>query len=242
MLASRVALRVPYQASLFGRSAPSFDPGFAGVRRIWLDAAAWVEWLPGWVAGADDLMDAIIRTTTWGQRTRWMYDREVLEPRLTAHWAMASGEPAQPEIVERMRVALSARYGAVFDTIGRNFYRDGRDSVAWHRDRIRKEVVDPVVALVSLGEPRKLHLRPRGGGRSRAFPLGGGDLLVTGGSMQRTWEHAVLKVARAGARVSLAFRHGLDASTYGDPDGGEPSGESAPNDPKGPLDVDRELK
>jgi alkylated DNA repair dioxygenase AlkB len=237
VLASRVASRVSYQASLFGRSTPSFDPGFAGLRRIWLDAAAWVDWLPGWVAGADDLMDAIVRTTTWGQRTRWMYDREVLEPRLTSHWAMASGEAPQPEIVERMRAALSARYGVVFDTIGRNFYRDGRDSVAWHRDRIRMEVVDPVVALVSLGEPRKLHLRPRGGGRSRAFPLGGGDLLVTGGATQRTWEHAVLKAARAGPRVSLAFRHGLDASTYGDPDGGEPPGAPEPTGREGQRDL-----
>jgi alkylated DNA repair dioxygenase AlkB len=157
-------------------------------------------------------MDEIVRTTTWGQRSRWMYEREVLEPRLTSAWSMASGEPLRPEILERVRVAVSARYGVVFDSMGRNFYRDGRDSVAWHRDRIRKEVVEPVVVLVSLGEPRKLHLRPRGGGPSRAFPLGGGDLLVTGGSTQRTWEHAVLKVARAGPRVSLAFRHGLDAS------------------------------
>jgi alkylated DNA repair dioxygenase AlkB len=116
-----------------------------------------------------------------------------------------------------MRQALSARYGVVFDSAGFNLYRDGRDGVAWHRDKIRPEILDPVVPLVSLGEPRKLLFRPRGGGRSQAFPLGHGDLLVTGGTTQRTWEHAVLKVARAGARISVAFRYGLDARAYETP-------------------------
>jgi alkylated DNA repair dioxygenase AlkB len=113
-----------------------------------------------------------------------------------------------------MRVALGERYGVVFDSAGFNLYRDGQDGVAWHRDKIRAEIAEPVVPLVSLGEPRKLHFRPRGGGRSRAFSVGHGDLLVTGGTAQRTWEHAVLKVAHAGPRISVAFRSGLDPRAY----------------------------
>ena len=68
---------------------------------------------------------------------------------------------------------------------------------------------EPIVALVSLGEPRKFLLRPRGGGKSRAFHLGGGDLLVTGGRTQRAWEHSVPKVAQAGLRISVAYRYGM---------------------------------
>jgi alkylated DNA repair dioxygenase AlkB len=68
--------------------------------------------------------------------------------------------------------------------------------------------------LVSLGEPRKFLLRPRGGGASRAFHLGRGDLLVTGGKTQREWDHCVPKVARAGPRISLAFRYGMAAGAY----------------------------
>jgi alkylated DNA repair dioxygenase AlkB len=117
-----------------------------------------------------------------------------------------------------MRAALSTRYGVTFDSLGFNLYRDGRDSVAWHRDRIRKEVMEPVVPLVSLGEPRKLLFRPYGGGPSRAFPIGHGDLLVTGGSAQRRWEHAILKTRAAGARISVAYRYGLDLGIApGDP-------------------------
>jgi alkylated DNA repair dioxygenase AlkB len=143
-----------------------------------------------------------------------MYDRRVKEPRLTAPWNVRSGEELQPPILEHIRVVLSRRYERTFDSIGFNLYRDGNDSVAWHGDKIRAEVEDPIVALVSLGEPRKFLLRPKGGGRSRAFMLGRGDLLVTGGKSQRTWEHSIPKVAKAGPRISIAFRHGMDPAVY----------------------------
>ena len=96
-----------------------------------------------------------------------------------------------------------------FDSVGINLYRDGADSVAWHSDRIPPEIVDPVVALVSLGEPRTFLLRPQGGGRSRPFKLGHGDLLVTGGQTQRRFEHSVPKVKSSGPRMSMVFRHGV---------------------------------
>ncbi len=144
-----------------------------------------------------------------------MYDRRVLEPRLTSPWSLASGVPLEPAILEDLRLALSDRYGVLFDSAGFNLYRDGRDSVAWHSDRIEKQIVDPVIALVSLGEPRRFLLRPRGGGSSIPFRLGRGDLLVTGGTTNRTWQHAVPKVAAAGPRISVAYRHGLDPRAYG---------------------------
>jgi alkylated DNA repair dioxygenase AlkB len=102
----------------------------------------------------------------------------------------------------------------VFDSVGFNLYRDGNDSVAWHGDRIKKEIEEPIVVLVSLGEPRKFLLRPKEGGKSTTFMLGRGDLLVTGGKTQRAWDHSVPKVARAGPRISLAFRHGMDPAAY----------------------------
>ncbi len=206
---------VPFQPGLFDAGAPAFDAAFSRLERLHLDDTAWIDLAPGWVSGADRLFEEVLRTRRWAQRSRWMYDRRVIEPRLTSPWSLDSGEPLEPAVVDAMRRALSARYGVRFDSAGFNLYRDGRDGVAWHRDRIRREVPDPVVPLVSLGEPRKLVLRPRGGGRSRAFPLGRGDLLVTGGATQRTWEHAVLKVARAGPRISIAFRYGLDPAVYG---------------------------
>ncbi len=205
---------VPFQPTLFDRERVSVDGRFSALTRVQLDPDAWVDHVPGWVRGSDRLFLELLDARDWGQRTRWMYDRRVLEPRLTDAWDDGSGAPLQPPVLEHMRGLLAARYGVPFDSAGFNLYRDGRDSVAWHGDRIDPSVARPVVALVSLGEPRRFLLRPKGGGRSRGFLAGRGDLLVMGGTTQRTWEHAVPKVARAGPRLTVAFRHDLDPAVY----------------------------
>jgi alkylated DNA repair dioxygenase AlkB len=203
------------QSSLFDLDPLAIDRRFSRLERIHLDETAWVDVAPGWVNGSDALFRTLVDALPWAQRTRFLYEQHRIEPRLTAGWQAGRGTPLQPPILEEMRAALSERYGVQFDSAGFNFYRDGRDSVAWHRDKIPMRIHQPVVALVSLGEPRRFLLRPRGGGASRPFPLGHGDLLVTGGDTQRTWEHAVLKVAHAGPRISIAFRHGMDPRVYG---------------------------
>jgi len=193
----------------FDTAEPSFDPGFRRLTRAWLDPQSWLDLVPGWVSGSDALFRAVLESRDWGQRTRRMYDHRVREPRLTAPWNLRSGDPLRPKLLDDVRLALSDRYGVPFDSAGFNLYRDGQDSVAWHGDRIRKEVEEPIVALLSLGEPRKFLLRPKGGGKSQALHLGRGDLLVTGGKTQRAWEHCVPKVAGAGPRISIAYRYGL---------------------------------
>jgi alkylated DNA repair dioxygenase AlkB len=115
-------------------------------------------------------------------------------------------------VLSGARAALSSFYrpelGEPFTTAGCCLYRDGRDSVAWHGDTIgRSATEDTLVAIISFGSPRSLLLRPRAGGPSLSFRLGHGDLLVMGGSCQRTWEHAVPKTAQhVGPRVSIQFR------------------------------------
>ncbi|MBV9411457.1 MAG: alpha-ketoglutarate-dependent dioxygenase AlkB [Acidimicrobiia bacterium] len=205
-----------WQPSLLDEAAaPSVDPSFSTLERVDLDPESWVDFAPGWVAGADDLFGELLTSTDWGQRTRWMYEKRVVEPRLTSYWRADSGKPLEPVVLEEMRRLLSDRYGVELDSMGMNLYRDGRDSVAWHGDRIAREIDKPIVALVSLGYARKFLLRPKGGGRSKPFELGRGDLLVTGGRTQRAWQHSVPKVANAaGPRISLAFRHGMAAKVY----------------------------
>jgi alkylated DNA repair dioxygenase AlkB len=204
-----------WQPSLFGADEPpGIDRSFSGLSRVELDHESWVDHAPAWASGADSLFDQVLTLRDWQQRSRHMYDKRLLEPRLTSGWSAESSAELEPAILEEIRGVLSERYGRELDSVGFNLYRDGRDSVAWHADRIAKEIEDPIVALVSLGEPRKFLLRPKGGGRSHAFLLGRGDLLVTGGKTQRTWEHSVPKVAHAGPRISLAYRHHMDASVY----------------------------
>lgn len=208
-------MSLAWQATLFGADEPAVDPTFAGVRRVPLDATAWVDHLPGWLQAPDEVMALLVRTAPWQSGERPMYDRIVAIPRLMAWWRWHDGVPDVPGILEDMRAALSGRYRVTFSSLGCNLYRDGNDSVAWHGDRISKDVVDPNVAIVSVGEPRKLLLRPVGGGTSVRFDLGHGDLLVMGGASQRTWQHSIPKVASAGPRMSITFRHGM----RGDPDG-----------------------
>jgi alkylated DNA repair dioxygenase AlkB len=194
---------VVWQPGLFGRDEPSIDASLTGLERVTLDDTAWVDYLPGWLVGSDALFEELVARMDWQELDRLMYGQVVRQPRLTARW---SGEPDIP-VLGQMADALTERYSVTFDSLGLNLYRDGRDSVAWHGDRIPKTIIEPIVALVSAGHPRRFLLRPRGGGRSRPFNLGRGDLLVTGGTCQRTWQHSVPKVAEAGPRISLAYRH-----------------------------------
>ncbi|TXS21778.1 alpha-ketoglutarate-dependent dioxygenase AlkB, partial [Streptomyces sp. adm13(2018)] len=117
--------------------------------------------------------------------------------------------PALAEARDTLGAHYAAELGEPFVTAGLCLYRDGRDSVAWHGDRTgRSAHHDTMVAILSVGDPRDLAFRPRAGGPARLrLPLGHGDLVVMGGSCQRTWEHAVPKTSRAvGPRISVQFR------------------------------------
>ena len=147
---------------------------------------------------------AVMRGTAWRSERRHMYDRIVDVPRLVA--SLPEDGPGHP-LVDRIRDVLSTHYATAFARVSMGYYRDGADSVAWHGDTTARDMEEPtLVATVSLGAPRRFLLRPRGGGRSIAFSLGRGDLFVMGGACQRTWQHAVPKVARALPRVAVMFR------------------------------------
>jgi alkylated DNA repair dioxygenase AlkB len=191
------------QRSFFGGGEPAIDARFAGLRHVPLADGAWVEHQAGWVSGHEALMDALAAGTRWHQQRREMYERTVDVPRLVA--SLPDDGPGHPLIADMQR-ALGVRYGAAFARVGLALYRDGNDSVAWHGDYVARELPEAVVATVSLGEPRRFLLRPAAGGASRPFMLGWGDLIVMGGTCQRTWRHSIPKVASAGARMVVVFR------------------------------------
>jgi alkylated DNA repair dioxygenase AlkB len=198
-----MAIALVGQPSLFGCGDPGFDPTLSGIRRLPLSRGAWVDHLPAWVVGHQALFDALWSTTRWRSERRWMYEREVDVPRLFA--VLPDDGPGHPLLPE-LGAALSSHYHRQLPEISLAAYRDGRDSVAFHGDRLGRLRADAVVAIVSLGEPRRFLLRPMGGGASHGFDLGWGDLLVMGGTCQRTWQHGIPKVASAGPRISVQFR------------------------------------
>jgi alkylated DNA repair dioxygenase AlkB len=224
-------MSVAVQESLLDLGDPA--PGPVGPERLLLARGAWVDVQRGWLAGSAALFTRLAERVPWRAERRRMYDRTVDVPRLLCFY----GEDAElPDpVLEACRHALSQHYraelGEPFRTAGLCLYRDGRDSVAWHGDTIgRGSTEDTMVAILSLGTARPLLLRPRGGPTAAAtraggkgvdgdggsggassgtlrYHLGHGDLLVMGGSCQRTWEHAVPKSARStGPRISVQFR------------------------------------
>ncbi|TVT41043.1 alpha-ketoglutarate-dependent dioxygenase AlkB [Amycolatopsis rhizosphaerae] len=201
------------QGSLFGASTELGVGSLQGIRRTPLSRGAWIDVLPDWLLGADALFEKLVREVPWHAERRRMYDRVVDVPRLLCFYG--EGDELPDPVLDEARSALSRHYaaelGEEFRTAGLCFYRDGRDSVAWHGDTIgRGSTEDTMVAIVSLGAPRSLLLRPRGGGERGATVrqlLGPGDLIVMGGSCQRTWEHAIPKTGRpVGPRISIQFR------------------------------------
>jgi alkylated DNA repair dioxygenase AlkB len=184
------------------------------VTRTVLAHGAWLDLLPGWVTGADALFERLARAVPWRAERRQMYDQIVDVPRLLSFYGQ--GEALPDPALEEARRALDAHYGPQLGeplcTAGLCLYRDGRDSVAWHGDTSGRQVRETIVAIISLGTPRTLLLRPRGGGGpALRHDVGHGDLLVMGGTCQRTWQHAIPKTARVtGPRISVQLRpHGI---------------------------------
>ncbi len=185
-------------------------------------AGAWIDVRAGWLCddggdadgdGGDSagLFDELLTSIPWRAERRQMYDRVLDVPRLVSFHDLLEEPPPHPalkQIRRRLNDIYAGELGEPFTTAGLCLYRDGNDSVAWHGDTIgRSSTEDTMVAIVSLGATRTFALRPRGGGRSLRIKHGHGDLLVMGGSCQRTWEHAIPKTARpTGPRISIQFR------------------------------------
>lgn len=196
-------LVVELQGTLLGAGEPARDPN-AGWEMIMLGDGSWLNVSRGWMLGCDTLLEQLAATVPWRQGRRRMYDRVLDDPRLSC-WYPA-GAPLPHPVLDRARDNIASHYDLPLRSLALNYYRDGRDSVAPHRDRELRKLDDTLVAIVTLGARRPFLVRGRAGGRSRDLAPAGGDLLVMGGACQREWEHAVPKVKRAGPRISATWR------------------------------------
>ena len=196
-------MAIAVQESLFECSERrALGPPFTG---------AWIDIRSGWLTEADKLFDGLMTAVPWRAERRRMYDQVLDVPRLVSFHDLAVEEPPHPGLAQlrrRLNDIYAGELGEPFTTAGLCLYRDGSDSVAWHGDTIgRSSTEDTMVAIVSLGATRTFAKRPRGGRQSLRLPQAHGDLLVMGGSCQRTWEHSVPKTpACASPRISIQFR------------------------------------
>ena len=192
------------QLSMFGGGDLALDATFASAQRRDLDAASWIEHVPGWISGNEKLLESVVAKSSFTQRKRWMFTQYVDEPRLTGE-CLDIGAHAEP-FLAKIAAALSERYGVRYDGIWMNLYRDERDGTSWHGDPSLQRGT-AIVPVLSLGATRRFLLRSRAGGRSIIIAPSGGDLVVMGGWCQVDWQHCVPKQTRpAGIRVSLNFQ------------------------------------
>src|SRR5262249_21581487 len=124
-------------------------------------------------------------------------------PRLVA--GLPDDGPGHP-VIAGLAEALTAHYGRSLHRVSLAAYRDGRDSVAFHGDKLGAARNDAIVAIVGLGARRRFLLRPAGGGRSPALDLGGGGPLLVGGPFQRTWGDGVPQGGHAALGTHRQFR------------------------------------
>lgn len=172
------------------------------------DAEGGVRYRPGFLAAdaADRCFADLLAFADWQAQRRPMYDQVVDVPRLLASYRTVALPADLPlaDLLARVEAAAPAPYNA----IGLNLYRDGRDSVAMHGDKLHTLVPGHPIALVSLGDARRMQIRARTGRRERiAIELEHGSLLVMSHAVQVSHEHGIAKTARpVGPRISVVFR------------------------------------
>jgi alkylated DNA repair dioxygenase AlkB len=157
---------------------------------------------------SDNYYIELLYTTPWAQRERKMYDKMVLDPRLTAYYGGANGHPWTTTLLN-IKSKVEAECGIAFNRVLLNYYRDGNDSVAWHSDTLPADGKHKAIASVTFGETRHFKVRHKHhkGMPQLDIPLTHGSFLLMGETMQDLYEHHVPKTAKkVGGRINLTFR------------------------------------
>ncbi|UXI68571.1 alpha-ketoglutarate-dependent dioxygenase AlkB family protein [Tahibacter amnicola] len=176
--------------------------------RLFDDATGFVEYLPDCIDTdtAGHWFTQLREAIDWRHERRRMYERDVDVPRLVASFRLDDASLPLP-LRDASDVAES-RSGVRFNSVGLNFYRDGRDSVAPHNDHLDELEPGTPIVLLSLGDTRQMTIRakrpPR---RVLQLDLAPGSLLIMSYATQLHYDHGIPKVDYpVGPRISLAFR------------------------------------
>jgi alkylated DNA repair dioxygenase AlkB len=207
-------MKLAVQPGLFsGAGEIAIDTSFKGAVRTALDETSWIELVPGWLSGSQELFDQLAHGVSWRQLYRTLFGQRFIEPRLTAEYRDLRDMPHPPLLAAA--AALSAHYGPRYDSVWLNLYRDGRDSTGWHRDHFSCRRPECIVPVLTLGTARRFLVKPRRGGRSLTFTPRSGDLVVMGGRSQQDWLHGVPKAPGSGeARISVNFQSSAQARRH----------------------------
>jgi alkylated DNA repair dioxygenase AlkB len=157
---------------------------------------------------ADAWLAELREAVPWQTQRRRMYDRDVDVPRLQAHFGLEREDDRMPRALRLAANRVAAATGVTFTSLGLNFYRDGRDSVAPHNDHLDEIAPGHPIALVSLGATRRMTIRAKASPRRVLHvDLEAGSLLLMSYETQLHYTHGIPKTTEpVGPRISLAFR------------------------------------
>jgi len=180
-----------------------------------------LQYFPSFLEGKASLklMDLLQTTVPWRQQTLTIHGKIVQTPRLTAWYGdpkshyQFSGTRLHPlpwtKPLLTLKQEVSSLVQAPFNSVLLNYYRDGRDSVAWHSDDERELGEYPLIASVSLGQERRFEFRKKEDhGQRYSLTLANGSLLIMKGALQKDWQHRIPKSTTAMIpRINLTFRN-----------------------------------
>lgn len=169
-------------------------------------------------ADSDSFFSRLKNEILWKHEPIKMFGKSVMQPRLTALYGDPnklygySGIQMKPvqmsDFLLEIQKKVESQTGAVFTHVLLNYYRDGQDSMGWHRDNEAVLGLNPTIASVSFGESREFQIRHHSKKEIKfKISLDDGSLLIMGGSSQHHWEHQIPKTSKPkGARINLTFR------------------------------------
>lgn len=167
---------------------------------------------------SDDLFDGLRREVPWKQEPIKLFGKEIMQPRLTAWYSDAgisysySGITMQGLAWNNYLKIIKERVEHFFklscNSALLNLYRQGEDSMGWHRDNEKELGRHPTIISVSFGATRKFQLREyRSKNNLISLELHHGSVLIMKGESQPHWEHRVPKQGKiTEPRLNITFR------------------------------------
>jgi alkylated DNA repair dioxygenase AlkB len=184
---------------------PLFDDG---QQIVVDDHHGFVQYLPHRVAydTAQSWFDDLLAHVNWQGDRRLMYEREVDVPRLMASYRLDDADLPAP--IRNAAALVNGVVAAPFNSVGLNLYRDGRDSVALHNDRLGEIEPGQPIVLLSLGGTRRMTIAMKDKSRRPIhLDLQSGSVLVMNHASQLHLLHGIPKMrGLVQPRISLAFR------------------------------------
>ncbi|MCO5248332.1 MAG: alpha-ketoglutarate-dependent dioxygenase AlkB [Chitinophagales bacterium] len=180
-----------------------------------------VYYFPHFIAPSlsENYLNLFTQKIKWKHESITLFGKNVLQPRLTAWYGdnnalySYSGTTMQPNVwteeLLQLKIKIETFFQHPFNSALLNLYRDGTDSVGWHKDNEKELGKNPMIASLSFGMTRQFKLRHQEDKKYIVkLTLEQGSLLLMKGLTQHKWYHCVPKEPKIdNPRINITFRN-----------------------------------